>query len=136
MAKEIKQYNVQDIPLPYSDNAFSHIICCGVFHFFANLLPTIKEAYRILRPAGIFAFTIASFTAEEAGLDCESLPDYIEVQSSWGISIFKHSDKYVNKIAETCGLAIQKEQKILAYSGDKDVGDILFRIIVMQKTDS
>ena len=36
-AKEIKQYNVQDVPLPYSDNAFSHVICCGVFHFFAYL---------------------------------------------------------------------------------------------------
>jgi len=135
-AKEIKQYNIQEDPLPYSDNAFSHIVCCGVFHFFGDLLPTIKEASRILRPAGIFAFTIASLTAKDAGLDCESMPEYIEVQSAWGVPIFKHSDKYVNKIAETHGLTIQKEQKILADSGDKDAGDILFKVIVMQKTVS
>ena len=135
-ANEIKQYNIQDVPLPYSDNAFSHIVCCGVFHFFGDLLPTIKEAYRILRPNGIFAFTIASLTAIEAGLDCESMQDYIEVQSAWGIPIFKHSDKYVNKIAEILGLTIQKEQKVLTYSGDKDTGDILFKVIVMQKTVS
>ncbi len=135
-AKEIKQYNVQDVPLPYSNNAFSHVICCGVFHFFADLQPTIKETYRILKPAGIFAFTIASPTAEEAGSDRESMPDYIEVKSPWGLSIFKHSDKYVNKIAETYGLATRKQQKVLEYSGDKDVGDILFKVIVMQKSAS
>jgi ubiquinone/menaquinone biosynthesis C-methylase UbiE len=133
-AKEIKQYNIQDVPLPYSDNAFSHIVCCGVFHFFGDLQPTIKDAYRILRPAGIFAFTIASLTAKEAKSDCESMPDYIEVQSAWGIPIFKHSDKYVSEIAETLGLTIQKEAKVLADSGDKDAGDILFKVIVMQKT--
>ncbi len=135
-AKEIKQYNIQDVPLPYSDNAFSHIVCCGVFHFFGDLQPTIKEAYRILRPTGIFAFTIASLTAKEAESDCESMPDYIEVQSAWGIPIFKHSDKYVNKIAEPLGLTIQKEAKVLTDSGDKDAGDILFKVIVMQKTAS
>ncbi len=135
-AKEIKKYNIQDVPLPYSDNAFFHVICCGVFHFFGDLLPTIKESYRIIRPAGIFAFTIASLTAKDHGLDGESLPEYAEIQSPWGVPIFKHSDKYINKIAETLGLTIQKEQKVLAESGDKDAGDILFKVIVMQKTVS
>ena len=51
------------------------------------------------------------------------MPEYIEVQSAWGGTIFKHSDKYVNMI-ETQRLTIQKEQKVLADSGDKDAGDI------------
>ena len=33
-------------------------------------------------------------------------------------------------------LNIQKEQKVLADSGDKDAGDILFKVIVMQKAVS
>jgi ubiquinone/menaquinone biosynthesis C-methylase UbiE len=135
-AKETKQYNIRDVPLPYSDNAFSHVICCGVFHFFADLLPIIKEACRILKPTGIFAFTIASLTPEDAESGRKSMPEYIEVQSSWGIPIFKHSDGYVNKIAETCGSRIQKEQRILVDSGDEDAGDLLFKVVVMQKTAS
>ncbi|MCK5056193.1 MAG: class I SAM-dependent methyltransferase [Candidatus Aminicenantes bacterium] len=135
-AKEIKQFNIRDVPLPYPDNTFSHVVCCGVFHFFADLLPTCKEACRILRPAGILAFTIASLTVEEAGSDRGSMPGYIKAPTAWGIPIFKHSDKYVNKIAATYGLTIQKEQKVLADSGDKDAGDILFKVIVMQKTVS
>jgi ubiquinone/menaquinone biosynthesis C-methylase UbiE len=132
-ANEIKQYNIQDVPLPYSDNTFSHVICCGVFHFFNDLLPIIKEANRILKPTGIFAFTIASLTAKEAGIDYENIPDFIEVQSAWEIPIFKHSDKYINKIAQTLDFTIEKEQKVLADSGDKDAIDILFKVIVMQK---
>ncbi len=132
-AKEIKQYNLQEVPLPYPDNVYSHVICCGVFHFFSDLMPTISEAYRILKAQGIFAFTIASLTEKEIGLDYENIPDNIEVQSAWGVPIFKHSDKYINMIAEKLEFTIQKEQKVLAESGDKDVGDILFKVIVMQK---
>jgi len=114
-------------------NSFSHIICCGVFHFFSDLQPIIKEAYRILRSDGIFAFTIASLTKKETGSYSENMPDYIEVQSAWKIPIFKHSDKYIDKISQDLNLTIQKEQKLLVASGDKKVGDILFKVIVMQK---
>ena len=133
IAKEIKQYNIQDVPLPYSDNLFSHIICCGVFHSFGDLLPLTKEVYRILRPGGIFAFTIILLTPKSAGLNAESIPNYLKFSSSWDASYFKHSDKYVNGIARKLCFTIQKEQKVLADSGDEDVGDILFKIIVMQK---
>ena len=135
-AEEIKQFNIQDVPLPFLDNSFSHIVCCGVFHLFGDLLPTIKEVVRILKPAGIFAFTIASLTEKEAGLDTNSIHEYIEIQSVWEIPVFKHHDQYIIKIAETCGLTIQKEQKVLTYSGDKDTGDMLFKIIITKKTVS
>lgn len=133
-AQEIKQYNIEDVPLPFPDKNFSHIVCCGVFHFFGDLWPTTEDAFRMLKPSGIFAFTIASLDAKHEDLDVKSMPDYIEVQSSWGIPLYKHSDKYIHKMAETLGLTIHKEQKVLADSGDKDVGDILFKIIVTQKT--
>jgi hypothetical protein len=94
------------------------------------------QALTIHRPAGIFAFTIASLTAKDKGPNCESMPEYIEVPSAWGVPIFKHSDKYINKISEKHGLTIQKEQKVLVESGDKDAEDILFKVIVMQKTVS
>ena len=133
-AKELKQYNIQDVPLPYSDNTFSHIVCCGVFHSFGDLLPTTKEAYRILRPGGIFAFTIASLTEDDVGFNGKSMPEYVESLSAWETAFYKHSDKYVKGIAQKLSFIIQKEQKVLADSGDKDAGEILFKIIVMRKT--
>ncbi len=135
-AKELKRHNIQQVPLPYLDRTFSHIICCGVFHFFGNLLLIIKDSFRILQPGGIFAFTFAAQTAKEKESFSENLPDYIETPSAWGISIFKHSDEYIHSIAEELGLTILKEQKVLIDSGDNDTEDILFKVIVMQKNVS
>ncbi len=46
-ARELKQYDIQKLPLPYADRSFHHIICCGVLHFFADLLPFFKETVRL-----------------------------------------------------------------------------------------
>lgn len=126
-ARELRQYDIRKVPLPFSKDAFSNIISCGVLHFFDDLRPLIGDACRILKPNGIFAFTIASFSGKN---------DYIEVPTAWGIPIFKHSDNYINNIAESMGLTIQKQQKVLVDSGDKDSDDILFKIIVAQKMGS
>ena len=131
--KEIIQHNIQDFPLPYPDNIFSIIVCNAVFHSFGDLMPISKEAYRIIKPGGIFAFTIASFTAEDEGLNCKNMPDYIEHISAWNTTVFKHSDKYINEIARKLSFNILKEQKVLTESGEKNTGDILFKIIVLQK---
>ena len=133
-AQELKQYNIQDVPLPYADSTFPFVISCGVFHFFRDLLPIIKDVYRILKPAGIFTFTIASLSEKDTGLNRKSIPEYLKVESAWGIPIFKHLDKYINKIVGSCGLTIHKEQKVLAGSGDEDIGDILYKVMVTQKS--
>ncbi len=132
-AKELKQYNIQDVPLPYPDNSFSHVLCCGVFHFFSDLSPIIRDSYRLLKTGGIFAFTIASPTAKDKASISGDIPDFIKSPTAWGISIFKHSDEYIRSISEELGLKILKEQKVLADSGDKDSEDILFKVIVMRK---
>jgi len=135
-AKELVQYNIQEVPLPYLDNSFSHVICCGVFHFFSDLLPIIRDSFRLLKTGGIFAFTIAVPTTEEVGSNPDIDPNYIESPTSWGIWIFKHTDRYINSIAETLGLLILKEQIILLDSGDKETADILSKVIIMRKETS
>ena len=132
-AKELKQYNIQDVPLPYPDNSFSHVICCGVFHFFGEIMPIIEDSYRLLKPGGIFAFTIATPTVKDKTSIVGNITDFIETPTAWGIPIFKHSDEYIRSISEELGFTILKEQKVLADSGDKDSEDILFKVIVMRK---
>ncbi|MDP8228771.1 MAG: class I SAM-dependent methyltransferase [Candidatus Electryoneaceae bacterium] len=135
-AQDLRQFNIQNGPLPYSDNAFCHIVCCGVFHFFGDLFPTINEVSRILKPAGIFAFTIAFNAGNNTGIDSERLPEYRQKPTAWGIPIFFHSDKYIKQILETLGLTIQKEQKLLVDSGGKDADDLLFKVVVVKNTNS
>ena len=132
-AQELKRYNIKDLPLPYSDSTFCHAICCGVFHFFSDLKPIIKEACRVLKAAGIFGITIASLTKNDVKDRSDKMPDFMEVQSAWGIPIFKHSNQYIEEMAHSLGMTIEKEQKLLADSGDENSPDILFKAIVMQK---
>jgi len=131
--KELKQYNIQDLPFPYAENTFSHVICCGVFHFFSDLMPVISEAHRLVKPGGIFSFTIASLDIRDVGSGQKNGGDYKEVPTAWGISIFKHSDLYIQKILQKVGFTLQKEQKVLAESGEKNGSEILFKVIVSQK---
>ena len=79
-AKELKQHGIEKSPLPYEDGRFSHVISCGVFHFFGELQLFIKEASRILQPAGIFAFTNVSPSKEKHNSVSNDKINYLEIQ--------------------------------------------------------
>lgn len=132
-ARELREYNIQDVPFPYADESFSHVICCGVFHFFGDLSPMIGDAVRLLKPGGIFAFTVALLTEKEAGTGEEKIPEHVELPSPWGISVFKHSDRHIFQVTEKPGLEIQKELRVLVNSGDDAAEDMLFKIYVTRK---
>jgi ubiquinone/menaquinone biosynthesis C-methylase UbiE len=132
-AKELKKFNIQEIPFPYQDESFSYVICCGVFHFFDLILPIFKDVQRVLKTGGIFAFTIASPTIEEKKSFFDQIPDNINSPTAWGIPIFKHTDEYIYRISDELGFSILKEQKLLVKGGKDESDDILFKAIVMRK---
>lgn len=90
-AKELKVFDLQNIPLPYSDSFFDHVICCGVLHFFDELETFLKEVLRIIKPGGVFAFTVAAQTSDEEATTDYNLQGYFETPTPWGVPIFKHS---------------------------------------------
>ncbi len=113
-AKELKVFDLKDIPLPYSDSFFDHVICCGVLHFVDDLETILKEVLRIIKPGGIFAFTVAAQTsAEEAAATCDNMQDYFEIPTPWDILIFKHSSRYVINLLHANGFEILKTQKLI-----------------------
>jgi len=135
-AKELKQHSIKKVPLPYENNSFSLVISCGVFHFFAELQSFIKEASRIVRPDGIFVFTIASPSLKEQNSVSSDKTKYLEVRSARGVSIFKHIDGYIHELIDLYNLEVLKELRILAKSGDKSVEDIVFKTIITRKTEN
>lgn len=132
VARELKQYNIQQVPLPFPDEAFSHVICCGVLHFFGDLLPIVRDTCRLLKKGGIFGMSIASLSEADTSLS-QKIPDFRQIPSAWGIPIYQHSDAYIQSLAQTLGFVIQKQQKVLVDSGDKQAGDLLFKVFVLQK---
>jgi predicted TPR repeat methyltransferase len=129
-AKELKVIDLQNLPLPYSDNFFDHVICCGVLHFFGDLEPILKEALRIIKPEGIFAFTFASQTST-GETTRDNRPGYFETPTPWGVPIFKHSSRYISNLLQTHGVDILKRQKLLIRGGPGDDSkDMLFSALV------
>ncbi|MGD9162689.1 MAG: class I SAM-dependent methyltransferase, partial [Desulfobacteraceae bacterium] len=67
-AQALDLYNITIDPIPYEDNYFHHVICCGVIHFIGNLEKLFKEVARVIKPGGIFSFTIAPNNTEASYL--------------------------------------------------------------------
>jgi len=133
-AEELKQYDLKDLPLPFSDNRFDIVICCGVFHFMAELKPIFNDVQRVLKPAGLFGFTVASPQKNKEELPLMNSESFYKVPTSWGIPIYKHTDNYIYDLFKQIGFSKEKEQKILADSGDKDWDDILFKVFINKST--
>jgi len=132
-AKELKVFDLQNTLLPYSDGFFDHVISCGVFHFFGELEPIMKEVLRIIKPRGIFAFTVAAQTSEEEKATGDNPQGYSETPTPWGVAIFTHSDGYIANLLQDHGFDMLKTQKILIRGGNEDSDDMLFKAYVARR---
>lgn len=135
-AKELKIFDLRNTPFPYRDGYFNHVISSGIFHFFGELKAIMKEVSRIIKPGGIFAFSVAADRSEEDKAMGEDQQNYSEMPTSWDIAIFTHSNAYITDILQDNGFDKLKMQKILIRGGEKDCEDMLFRVYVAKRADT
>lgn len=136
-AKELKIFDLRNLPLPYSDSFFDHVICCGVLHFFGDLEAMSKEVLRIIKPGGIFAFTVAAQTSDEEAASGDNRQGYLKTPTPWGVPIFKHSGGYVADLLQANGFDVLKTQKLLMRGGpEEDSPDMLFRVYVAREANA
>ena len=132
-AKELKVFDLQNTPLPYSDGFFDHVISCGVFHFFGELEPIMKKVLRIIKLRGIFAFTVAAQTSEEEKATGDNPQGFSETPTPWGVAIFTHSNGYISNLLQDHSFNMLKTQKILIRGGNEESDDMLFKAYVAQR---
>jgi predicted TPR repeat methyltransferase len=135
-AKELKIFDLRDIPYPYPGGYFDHVISSGIFHFFGELKTFMEEVSRIIKPRGIFAFTVAADKSEVYDPKKKDQKNYSKMPTAWDTSIFTHSDVYITNILRDIGFDKRKMQKILIRGGDKDCDDMLFKVYIAQRADT
>ena len=114
-------YDITREQIPYEDNYFNHVICCGVLHFIGDLNDLFNEVRRVMKPGGIFSFTVAPQNTELC---------YTKENTAWGVPIFKHSMTYILKLLVENDFQLQKEQRLLIKGADKVKYDMLFSALV------
>jgi predicted TPR repeat methyltransferase len=58
---ELQQHDLLTVPYPYDDSSMHHAVSAGVFHIFSDLAPVFAEVARIVKPQGIFVFSLMDY---------------------------------------------------------------------------
>lgn len=61
IADNLQQHDLLNFPYPYGDNSMHHAVSTGVFPIFQALSPIFREVARILKPKGIFVFSVMDY---------------------------------------------------------------------------
>ena len=132
ITKELKQYNLNDLPLPYPNSLFQYIVSCGVFHFIGDLEPIFRDISRVIKPGGFFSFTVK---ADYYGkLDSSKTNDiYYSEQSPEGVKIFTHRKQYIKNLLKLCHFEELKEQLFFVQIDSKNNYSPFFAHVVKHK---
>ena len=93
-------HDLSTTPYPFDSDSFDHAVCTGVFNFFSDLSPVFKEAGRIIRRGGLFAFVVGDRSENEAHA--------VEVgaehtKSEKAITMYLHSAKQIAELMAMYG---------------------------------
>jgi predicted TPR repeat methyltransferase len=120
IASELKLHDLQATPWPFPEETFDHLVCCGVFHFLSDLETIFEEAKRVVREAGIFAFTT------KAAQRTYSHGQKYDQQTVDEFDIFSHHVEYIRDLADQ--LQFERLKEVRCY-----VGLDLFHVWVTRK---
>lgn len=131
---DLKLHDLRSLPLPYTDCEFDHVICVAVLNSFPDLGGIFAEASRILRPEGIFAFTVEE---QKPGQE-ESYPiNRVEVsaspQAETAVRLYRHSAGQIARWLEHNGFTSLKAQEFLAFAYPAEGKDVYFKAYVARK---
>jgi predicted TPR repeat methyltransferase len=116
VAVDLKQHDIRTTPLPYPDDAFDHVVACGIFHLIERLDDIFREVARLIRGRGTFAFTIEELRSD-SGIDDEPDVDgFREIRNEEsGVTSFQHSRALVQELLNRNGFTITKTLDYVAF---------------------
>jgi predicted TPR repeat methyltransferase len=136
-AADLVRHDLYDVPYPYEAGSFDHVLCAGVLHFFADLEPVFREAARIVRPGGLFAFTVED---QQPGQEAEYVIQLDDGPDSEGgpttIHMFRNSEAQVADLLERNGFKLLKRFEFFADRHPTEGHKIYFHAHVTRRAGS
>jgi len=129
----LHQLDLNELPLPFADGEFDHVLASGLFHFFGDLAPMFRETARLLPVEGLFVFNVVTPERDLPRFkDDDDQPR--EVPTPWGVSIWQHSYTYMTKLLEEAGFDLLKRQRLVMLGGTApDSPDMVYALYVARK---
>ena len=114
-AANLVRHDLHDLPYPYAADSFDHVLCVGVLHFFSDLAPVFREAARIVRPDGLFAFTIEEQQSDQQAEYVIGLGDGPASGGEYAtVHMFRHNEAQVTDLLESTGFTLLKRFEFFA----------------------
>jgi predicted TPR repeat methyltransferase len=105
-------HDLTSTPYPFADGSIDHMVCVGVLNFFEKLSPVFREAGRLLRDGGLFAFSVG---ARDAGEPAEMLvgPEYTGSPES--VTMYRHSTEQIRALSRGNGVELFRDVEFPSY---------------------
>jgi predicted TPR repeat methyltransferase len=122
----LKQFDLNNSPLPYSDHFFDHISANAVLYFIADLSNLFKEISRIIKKKGIWAFIVEEHDDLSEGRIVEKPP------GKNGLVTFRHSHQYIVDLLKANNFTILKELEFTAKNFQMEGKPVTFTLYITQ----
>ncbi len=126
-ARRLEQGDLTKPPFPFDDEAYEHVLCCGVMHFFKDISPVFTEASRVLKPGGTFTFTIQEPPGNK-GINHS-------VDEEFHADIWQHGVDIIDELLTTNGLARVKRIKAFGWIHDGEEGEMFWAYLAIKGKD-
>jgi ubiquinone/menaquinone biosynthesis C-methylase UbiE len=132
---ELKQHDLLEIPLPYPNASFHHVMVNGVFHLLGDIEPLLGETARLIEDGGIFGFTYDEQKPGEpdgyVDSGIEGISEKINEKS--GVKSFRHGDGYIAALLKTNGFVLLKKLEFLAFRASPWDKEKFFQACIAKK---
>jgi len=134
---ELIQHDLRNVPYPYEKDSFNHVISLAVLNFFDDLAPVFKEASRIIKPRGVFGFTVEE---QKPG----QTPQYTmrvdttsaKTPEQFEITMHRHSDHHVRTLLANVGFLVLGDFDFLADRYPEQGIEVRFKVYIARKRGS
>ncbi len=126
VAAGLKLWDLRTLPWPFEDQFFDHAIECGTLPFIPDLAVVFSEVARLIKPPGIFGFTI-----KDPGVERQSGPYTSEIID--GVEIYSHGPAYIAGLLAGNGFEKGKLLRLLLSRGP-GLQDDIYNLYVALKS--